>query len=890
MSVLRRENWLSQERVDVPGMRSVESAVSNDFDGLIQSLITGTSQGYIMRGFNIAMAGAIGGAASGLQVVVDPGAVLHILASQSGTFYLVPSGTPNQILNSATNTIVNGAFVPNAINYVGLDYVRAADSTTDAQSYFWDPSTDTETTKIVPQAIIMSYTLNISTSSWPSNILPIATVTTDAGNNVVSITDARWMLFRLGQGGASPNPFYVYPWTAQPQGRVEDPSTSSSDASDPFAGGDKMLGTFKDWMNALMSAILEIRGTTYWYELGSAGSLAKLREDLANTVTTGVGTITHSLTTAGLVNWSDPIFMKVVGSSLSYEIAANPSSTDITLADDEVAYITLNRDATIVPNLFYVYNSIPNTTTVTSIGAVSWTSSLVANDFLRAASDPDSLYTQIKTVDSLTQVTLYGNYVPAGMTAAGVQSVYAFGSYAPAVSPSTPRDIFITTRESVPVGQNVWWFLLRADNGGIPRVYVRFLGSELEQGESEEIDSDVPIGLLNYIGTSMQGVNNGLGPQYVSALSPGAVPQITQITFGSGSTVSPSQYFNIYSSGNHREYYVWYKINGIGTDPAPSLTEIGIEVDILSSDSANAVATKTRTALLTTDDFTAPAPVGAVLTVTNSSAGVTTNAANVNVGAPFSISTTQSGTGIGNAVIHDGDNLTLAIKELDQAIGILITNENAANGPDYVEVINIVSPISSGTNIMIPVNSRIAGSPQQYYTVGQGKLEVYLNGQYLQLGDDWAEVGSSGSASDLIQILSNLKAGDFLEFRIDAGAGAPVAGPAGPAGPTGPTGPAGANAVGGPVAISTKTSNYALMVGDNVILVDCTSGPITITLPSPASSVGHVYFVKKIDSTVNAVSIIASGGALIDGLGTQTLPVQYDSDMLVNDGTSYWLV
>ena len=116
MGVQRRVNWISQQRVDVPDMRALESAASNDFDQLIQSFVTGTSQGYLLRGFEISMAGAIGGAASGLQLIVDPGAVFHVSSSQSGTFYLVPVGTPAQQLNSATNTIVDGAFAPSAIN------------------------------------------------------------------------------------------------------------------------------------------------------------------------------------------------------------------------------------------------------------------------------------------------------------------------------------------------------------------------------------------------------------------------------------------------------------------------------------------------------------------------------------------------------------------------------------------------------------------------------------------------------------------------------------------------------------------------------------------------------------------------------------------------------
>ena len=86
----------------------------------------------------------------------------------------------------------------------------------------------------------------------------------------------------------SPNPFFIYPWI---DGRAENPVSSSSDSIDPFFGGDKQLLTLKDWMNSIMSALLEIKGTTYWYSLGSGGSIANLREDLGMTVVTGAGSI-----------------------------------------------------------------------------------------------------------------------------------------------------------------------------------------------------------------------------------------------------------------------------------------------------------------------------------------------------------------------------------------------------------------------------------------------------------------------------------------------------------------------------------------------------------------------------------------------------------------------
>lgn len=905
MAVQRRVNWISQQRVDVPDMRSVESAASNDFDQLIQAFVTNTSQGYILRGFEISMTGAIGGAASGLQMLVDPGAVMHIAASQSGTILQVPPGTAPQQLNGATNSNVSGSFVPNALNYVGVDYIRYIDPTTDAQVYIWDPTTNSETTKTAPRAQILQYQLNVSTTTWPANILPIAIVQTDAGNNVVSITDCRWLLFRLGTGGANPNPFYTYPWDAQTEGRTETPPSSSSNSQNPFHGGDKMLFSLKDWMNAVMSSFLELKGTTYWYSLGSAGSTAKLREDLGNTLTVGQGTISHSATTPGLINWSDPIFLKVIGSALSYQITANPSSSNIQLADDQVAYINLTRDAAITPNLFYTYNSIPNTTTVVSIGSVSWTSPLAANDFLRAASDTDNLYTKIKTVDSLTQVTLFGNYVPAGQTAAGVKSVYALGTYNAVASPSGPRDIFIANRSQVPASQDVFWLMVREDVGGSnPTVYVRFIGVELEQGDTDIIDSDVTKQLLQYIGSPSRATSK---PNYTAALTPGALSEITQITCSAAASITSGQYFYISSSADTRKYYFWFKKDGIGTDPAPAADRIGVQVNITTGQTAANVATQLAAAFagLSFSDFTTSI-LSNVLTVTNTSAGTCSASTNINVGG-FTIIVTQNGTGVGNHFINDGDNLTLAIKKLDDELGLIASN---ANNPNYDETLLVVSgapantnqvtgPISPGTNLTLPNNER-SGNIAQLYTTGKGSLNVYLNGILLNVsyglvtGQDWTEVGATNTNSAQIQIGISLVVGDKLTFEIvsGSGGGGGGGGGVGPQGPPGPAGPAGNTVITGPVNVQTKTANYAVdQTNDNFLLGNATGGAITFTLPNPTAlgAAGRVYFIKKIDSSANAVSLVVSGGANIDNLASQSTIIQYFSWTLLCDGTQYWL-
>jgi len=152
MANRRSSNFLNQQRVDTPHLRSIESGVRSDFDELLKAFITGAAGSFVLNGFEISLTGAIGSSASALQVIVAESALLHGESNEAGTFFLVPVGTPNETLNSTTNTRVEGSFTPSATNYIGMEFTREVDDTTTAQVYIWNPSTKTESTKTVPLA------------------------------------------------------------------------------------------------------------------------------------------------------------------------------------------------------------------------------------------------------------------------------------------------------------------------------------------------------------------------------------------------------------------------------------------------------------------------------------------------------------------------------------------------------------------------------------------------------------------------------------------------------------------------------------------------------------------------------------------------------------------
>lgn len=81
-----------------------------------------------------------------------------------------------------------------------------------------------------------------------------------------------------------------------------------------------------------------------------------------------------------------------------------------------------------------------------------------------------------------------------------------------------------------------------------------------------------------------------------------------------------------------------------------------------------------------------------------------------------------------------------------------------------------------------------------------------------------------------------------------------------------------------PVTLTSTSSGY--------ILCNCTSGAITINLP--AASTRKRFHIKKIDSSVNAVTINRAGADTIEGSASASLSTQYASITLYSDGSSIW--
>lgn len=89
-------------------------------------------------------------------------------------------------------------------------------------------------------------------------------------------------------------------------------------------------------------------------------------------------------------------------------------------------------------------------------------------------------------------------------------------------------------------------------------------------------------------------------------------------------------------------------------------------------------------------------------------------------------------------------------------------------------------------------------------------------------------------------------------------------------------------------SVVSKTADYTVLVSDGIVLVDATSGPVTITLYT-ATETKHTPFiaVKKIDASGNAVTIDGAGAETIDGATTISLTTQNEVARLITDGTNW---
>ena len=91
-------------------------------------------------------------------------------------------------------------------------------------------------------------------------------------------------------------------------------------------------------------------------------------------------------------------------------------------------------------------------------------------------------------------------------------------------------------------------------------------------------------------------------------------------------------------------------------------------------------------------------------------------------------------------------------------------------------------------------------------------------------------------------------------------------------------------------AISGKASDYTLTGGDHTILVDCSNGNVTLTLPTAVGCAGRMYIIKRIDGSANAANVNSDGSEEIEGSASPVSVFPMSSIVIQSDNSGWWKV
>src|SRR4030065_480626 len=87
--------------------------------------------------------------------------------------------------------------------------------------------------------------------------------------------------------------------------------------------------------------------------------------------------------------------------------------------------------------------------------------------------------------------------------------------------------------------------------------------------------------------------------------------------------------------------------------------------------------------------------------------------------------------------------------------------------------------------------------------------------------------------------------------------------------------------------VTSVTANYTATLNDEVILANATADAVAVTLPTAVGNTGKKFVVKKIDSSVNAVTVDPNGSETIDGQATAGILAQDNAIICQSDGANW---
>lgn len=325
MALLQRTRILPNQRLDRPDYNNIEDFTCADFKAIQKHIQASTN--LIYSGFE-----ATGTGTTTLEVALANAALT--LSANDGTLYI---GAPT-LSNLSTSSLT-----PSATNYVELTIDQdtgGADSRA-----FWDPTASggegAEFSQIIDTFTFLNAEFSINSSNFTGDAdkTPICEVDVNGSGVITAIRDSRSLFWRLGRPGDAT---FDYSWASRTE-----PSTTQ------FTGADKDIASWKDWVDAIMSSIREIKGTTYWYEAPSVSFPGSFRNAALSVLAPISATAKFSWTGTALSITDDsgaPADADVLAALRIFDVTTDleltrqdgtGGSTAITLADGEAVFIEL---------------------------------------------------------------------------------------------------------------------------------------------------------------------------------------------------------------------------------------------------------------------------------------------------------------------------------------------------------------------------------------------------------------------------------------------------------------------------------------------------------------------------------------------------------------------
>jgi len=88
-------------------------------------------------------------------------------------------------------------------------------------------------------------------------------------------------------------------------------------------------------------------------------------------------------------------------------------------------------------------------------------------------------------------------------------------------------------------------------------------------------------------------------------------------------------------------------------------------------------------------------------------------------------------------------------------------------------------------------------------------------------------------------------------------------------------------------SVSATTVTITLDGSEGFVPVDASAAPVTITLSAP-TALFRLLIVQKVDSSGNAVTVVAPAGSSINGAASLALAAQWDRLIIVADDSAFY--